>query len=154
VVVACGVIENRFKIDDPVGAIAVHGVNGAFGVLSVGLFANGQYGAAWNGTLEGTAATEKGISGLFYGVDPGLGQLGAQAVGVLTICTVMFLLVFLFFKIQNAIMKGGIRPSAEMEIEGMDIPEMGALAYPDFIEQEAITLHAGTSPTHEVPTPV
>src|SRR4051812_15702682 len=85
VVVACGVIENRFKIDDPVGAIAVHGVNGIWGVLAVGLFANGQYGAAWNGTVEGTAATSKGITGLFYGLDPGMGQLGAQAVGVLVL---------------------------------------------------------------------
>src|SRR4051794_1543861 len=83
VIVACGVVENRFKIDDPVGAIAVHGVNGIWGVLAVGLFANGQYGAAWNGTVEGTAATSKGITGLFYGLDPGMGQLGAQAVGVL-----------------------------------------------------------------------
>ena len=61
----------------------------------------------------------------------------------------MFGVAFLFFKIQNAIMKGGIRPTAEMEIAGLDMPEMGAVAYPDFIEQEAVTLHAGTSPTHE-----
>ena len=44
----------------------------------------------------------------------------------------IFGIAFMFFKIQNSVMKGGIRPSAEMEIEGMDMPEMGALAYPEF----------------------
>jgi Amt family ammonium transporter len=150
VVVACGVIENRFKIDDPVGAIAVHGVNGIWGVLSVGLLANGQYGPGWNLTTEGAAAGQ-GVSGIFYGLDPGAGQLASQVAGVVVLCTVMFGFVFLFFKIQNAVMKGGIRPEAEIELAGLDIPEMGALAYPDFLEQEAITLHAGVSPTHEVP---
>ena len=47
-------------------------------------------------------------------------------------------------------MKGGIRPDAGDRARGLDMPEMGALAYPDFLEQEAITLHAGVSPTHEV----
>ena len=44
----------------------------------------------------------------------------------------IFGIAFAFFKIQNAVTKGGIRPTAEMELEGMDIPEMGALAYPEF----------------------
>lgn len=131
VIWAAGFIENTLKVDDPVGAVAVHGVCGSFGVLCVGLFSNGSYGAGWNLTTEGQAAT-KGVTGLFYGVDPGLGQLGAQAIGVAVIWTVIFGLAFAFFKIQNAIMKGGIRPTAEMEIGGMDIPEMGALAYPEF----------------------
>ncbi len=48
-----------------------------------------------------------------------------------SICTVIFGIAFAFFKIQNAIMKGGIRPTAEVELEGMDIPEMGMLAYPE-----------------------
>ena len=43
-------IERKLKVDDPVGAISVHGVNGIFGVLSVGIFANGKYGAGWNVT--------------------------------------------------------------------------------------------------------
>lgn len=132
VIGVAGFIEKRMKVDDPVGAIAVHGVCGSFGVLCVGLFANGTYGAGWNGTTEGAAAAAKGVVGIFYGMDPGLGQLGAQAIGVVVIWTVIFALAFLFFKIQNAIMKGGIRPSAEMEISGMDLPEMGALAYPEF----------------------
>jgi ammonium transporter, Amt family len=131
VIFAAGFIENKLKVDDPVGAVAVHGVCGSFGVLCVGLFANGTYGAGWNGTAEGSAVNH-GVTGLFYGVDPGLGQLGAQALGVLVIWTVIFGIAFAFFKIQNAVMKGGIRPPAEMEIGGMDIPEMGALAYPEF----------------------
>jgi Amt family ammonium transporter len=131
VVLAAGFIENVLKVDDPVGAVAVHGICGSFGVLCVGLFSNGTYGAGWNLTAEGSAAA-KGVTGLFYGVDPGLGQLGAQALGVLVIWTVIFGIAFTFFKIQNAVMKGGIRPPAEMEIAGMDLPEMGALAYPEF----------------------
>ena len=49
VIYAVGFIENKLKIDDPVGAIAVHGVCGTFGVLAVGIFANGSYGGGWNG---------------------------------------------------------------------------------------------------------
>ena len=66
--------------------------------------------------------------------------------------TVIFGIAFGFFKIQNAIMKGGIRPSAEMELAGMDIPEMGALAYPEFLEVDAIAVDTGgISPTNEEP---
>ena len=54
VIIAARFIERR-GVDDPVGAIAVHGVCGTFGVLAVGIFANGQYGAGWNGT-EGADA--------------------------------------------------------------------------------------------------
>jgi Amt family ammonium transporter len=130
---AAGFIERR-GIDDPVGAVAVHGFGGSFGVLAVGLFGNGTYGAGWNVTTEGKAAESGlGVMGIFGGdFEIGLRQLGAQAIGVLTIWTVIFGIAFLFFKIQNKVMKGGIRPSAEMELEGMDIPEMGALAYPEF----------------------
>ena len=153
VVLACGFIDSKLHIDDPVGAIAVHGVNGIWGVLSIGLLANGHYGAGWNLTTEGPAATAKGVAGIFYANDSqGWGQLAAQAAGALTIIIVMTLIAFLFFKIQNAIMKGGIRPSAEMEISGMDLPEMGALAYPEFefaIEASDSTMgtrpHVGTS---------
>ena len=123
-------IEKR-GIDDPVGAISVHGIGGLFGVLCVGIFSNGQYGAAWNGTTEGAAATAGGITGILYDFEFGIRQLGAQAVGALVLCTVIFGIALAFFKIQNALTKGGIRPTAEMELEGMDIPEMGVLAYPE-----------------------
>ncbi len=122
------IVERRFKIDDPVGAIAVHGVCGLFGVLAVGIFSDGSYGAGWNAT--DTAATAgKGVTGILYDVSLGARQLGAQAVGVLVICTLIFGLAYAFFYFQNKFTKGGIRPTAEDEIMGLDVAEMGVPAY-------------------------
>jgi Amt family ammonium transporter len=126
----------RRGIDDPVGAISVHGVCGIWGVLCVGIFSSGEYGAGWNLTTKGAAATASGVTGIFYDFDLGLRQLGAQAAGALVICTVMFGIVYGFFKIQNAWMKGGIRPTAEVEEQGMDLPEMGVLAYDNLVVNE------------------
>jgi Amt family ammonium transporter len=128
----------RRGVDDPVGAISVHGVCGAWGVLAVGIFADGSYGIGWNGSLANDA---KGVTGVLYGGSGG-GQLAAQAMGVLTIGIVMFGIAYLFFYIQNKVMKGGIRPTREVELQGVDIPEMGVLAYPDFY---------GSSPHVEMP---
>jgi len=153
VIFAFGFIENRLKVDDPVGAVAVHGVNGLFGVLCVGLFANGKYGAGWNLTADGDAAEATGVTGLFYDTSLGAQQLAAQAIGALVICTVIFGIAFAFFKIQNAIMKGGIRPDAEMELAGMDMPEMGALGYADFA-LNPVTSSNGADAVEEEPTPV
>jgi Amt family ammonium transporter len=119
-------VERKAKIDDPVGAISVHMVNGILGVLCVGIFADGQYGQGWNGTQY--ADPTHGVTGILYGGD-GWGQLAVQALAVGVIVVAMGGFVYGFFKIQNAIMKGGIRPTAEVELEGMDIPEMGVLAY-------------------------
>ncbi|MEI7547475.1 MAG: ammonium transporter [Actinomycetota bacterium] len=112
----------RRKIDDPVGAVAVHGFTGTFGVLAVGIFANGKYGAGWNGS------STTGVAGIIKGE---WGQLGAQALGAITIWTVIFGVAFGFFKIQNKITKGGIRSPEEDEIMGLDLPEMGVLGYND-----------------------
>jgi Amt family ammonium transporter len=117
------VVERKFKIDDPVGAIAVHGANGIFGVLAVGIFANGSYGGAWNGS------SVTGVEGIIKG---DWGQLGAQALGVAVIIGVIFPIAFAFFKIQDQMTKGGIRSAEEDEIAGLDLPEMGVLAYPEF----------------------
>jgi Amt family ammonium transporter len=151
VIYAAEFIEKR-GVDDPVGAIAVHGVNGIWGVLAVGIFANGSYGAAWNGS--DVTAIEGVVEGEF-------GQLGAQALGVLVLCTVMFGLAFAFFKIQNAVMKGGIRPTEADELAGLDLPEMGVLAYPEFdmVAAEVLAEHGnGSTPAEEEeepePTPV
>src|SRR6266511_1769350 len=105
IVAGCLVVQavwffERKGVDDPVGAISVHGVCGAGGVLSVGLFADGTYGGDWN--LTGSAT--QNVWGLFYGHGGG-GQLAAQAIGVLTIAIVMFGITFAFFKIQNALTK-------------------------------------------------
>lgn len=117
VVEAAWFIERRLKIDDPVGAIAVHGVNGIFGVLAVGIFADGTYGEGLNG-IPG------GVAGILHG---DAGQLGAQAIAVGVICTVMFGLAYGWFKLSNRITP--IRSSAEDEIMGLDLPELGILAY-------------------------
>jgi Amt family ammonium transporter len=118
-------IERTLKIDDPVGAIAVHGVNGAWGVLSLGLFADGSYGDGWNG-VAGT------VTGLFYGAPK---QFVAECIGVLACAIWVFVTFYVFFKIVDAII--GNRVPAEVELAGLDIPEMGVLAYPEF------TLKAG-----------
>ena len=121
VVVSVYFVERTMKVDDPVGAFSVHGVNGAWGVLSVGLFADGTYGDALNG-VPGT------VTGLFY--EGGATQLYAQIIGTATCAIFVFGMFYAFFKIQNAI--SPIRVSAEVEMAGLDIPEMGVLAYPDF----------------------
>jgi Amt family ammonium transporter len=121
VVAAALFIERSLKIDDPVGAIAVHGVNGAWGVLSLGLFADGVYGDGWNG-VPGT------VKGLFYGDGS---QLIAQAIGTLTCLVFVFVMFYVFFRVVEALM--GNRVSAAVELEGLDIPEMGVLGYPDFV---------------------
>jgi ammonium transporter, Amt family len=155
VILAYNFIDKKLKVDDPVGAIAVHGVNGIWGVLCIGLFANGKYGAGWNLTTEGAAGSASGVTGVFYDASLGLKQLGAQAIGAAVICTVMFGLVYGFFKLQNAIMKGGIRPPAEMELAGMDLPEMGVLAYPEFNLVPSVTGNGASEPAEEEePEPV
>jgi Amt family ammonium transporter len=135
----------RRGIDDPVGAISVHGVCGIWGVLCVGIFADGRYGAAWNVT-DTTTTKGHGVTGILYGSGKlfgsgsfgrlGFGQLASQAIGGLVIIFVMGGIAFAFFKIQNAIMKGGIRPTAEVEEQGVDLPEMGVLAYDNLTVRE------------------
>jgi Amt family ammonium transporter len=118
----------RKGVDDPVGAISVHGVCGIFGVLSIGIFADGRYGALWNGT-ETSATAGKGVTGFLYDTSLGFKQLGAQAIGAVVIVFVMGGIAYLFFKIQNAMTKGGIRSEVAHEEVGLDLPEMGVLAY-------------------------
>jgi Amt family ammonium transporter len=113
---------DKKKVDDPVGAFAVHGVSGTFGVLAVGIFANGKYGAGWN--LSGS----EGVKGIIKG---DWGQFGAQLLGAAVIWTVIFGVAYAFFTIQNRLTKGGIRVSEADEVAGLDLPEMGVLAYND-----------------------
>jgi ammonium transporter, Amt family len=112
-------VERVLKVDDPVGAVSVHGVNGAWGCLSIGLFATGEYGAGWNGVAN------LAPKGLFYG--GGGAQLAAEAIGVLANFCWVFPVALLFFFVVEKTM--GNRPSARAEIEGLDIPEMGLLGY-------------------------
>jgi len=114
-------VERTLKVDDPVGAIAVHGFNGAWGVLSLGLFADGVYGDGWNG-VPGT------VRGLFYG---DASQFVAQCIGTLTCFLFVFSAFYTFFKIVEVTI--GNRVPADVELQGLDLPEMGALGYPDFV---------------------
>jgi Amt family ammonium transporter len=138
-------VERRLKVDDPVGAVSVHGVCGCFGVLAVGIFANGSYGAGWNGS------DSAGVEGIIKG---DWSQLGAQLLGAAVIATIIFGLAFAFFKVQNALTKGGIRSSADDELAGLDLPEMGVLAYPEFQGSHSgvgATAPAGASVARQVP---
>jgi len=124
VCLSCEFVERVLKVDDVVGAVSVHGTNGIWGVISVGLFADGKsnYGGAWNGVAHS-------VTGLFYG--GGAGQLIAQLIGVATLIGFVFTMSFVINMILEAVM--GQRVSAKAELEGLDIPEMGALGYPEFV---------------------
>ncbi|MDD5434708.1 MAG: ammonium transporter, partial [Nitrospira sp.] len=113
-------VERTLKVDDPVGAVSVHGVNGAWGLLAVGLFADGTYGDGLNG-VPGT------VTGLFYG---NASQLAAQAIGVITNFVFVFVVMYIFFKVLDKIVP--LRVSDEIEIEGLDQSEVAVTAYPDF----------------------
>lgn len=117
-------IERVLQIDDPVGAVSVHGVCGLFGTLCVGLFADGSYGHG----LHGVAG---GVRGLFFG-DPS--QLVAQIIGVVVCVGFVFASCYGFFTLVEVTI--GNRVSAQTEIEGLDMPEMGAVGYPDFVLTE------------------
>ena len=130
VIEAVWFIENTLKIDDPVGAIAVHGVCGIFGVLAVGIFSDGGYGSGWNATVS-SATDGHGVTGILYDFGLGARQLGSQAIGALVICTVIFGVAYGFFFAQNKLTKGGIRPTPDDEVAGLDMVEMGVPAYDD-----------------------
>jgi Amt family ammonium transporter len=117
-------------IDDPVGAISVHGVNGLWGVLSVGIFATGEYGAGWNGVVRPEFVAKygsDGVRGLLYG-DPS--QLFMQLIDCIVVAVFGFVMAYVWFKISDLITP--LRVDAEVEMEGLDASEVGVLAYPDF----------------------
>jgi Amt family ammonium transporter len=117
---------DRIRIDDPVGAISVHGVNGAWGCLSIGLFADGTYGDGWNG-VTGT------VTGLFYG--GGVSQFLAELIGVATCFITLSIISIIVYKIAESI--AGNRAEEKSEIEGLDIPEMGLLGYSGLVFDRA-----------------
>jgi len=134
-VVCVGVLFNErvIKVDDPCGAISVHGYCGWLGAVCVGIFADGTYGSGWNGigadTYLGTAG--RGVTGLLHG-DPK--QLITQLIGA-TLCAVWaFGATFVVFSVVNKIK--AMRVSREVEIEGLDVPQFGLPGYPeDFVPQ-------------------
>lgn len=114
---AMGFIDRVLKVDDPVGAIAVHGVSGVFGMLCVGLFADG--------TAPDYLVVGYPIKGLFFGDGS---QLVAQLVGIVTVIVWSFGTSFVLFSVLKAL--GLFRSKPEDEMAGLDIPEMGTHAYP------------------------
>lgn len=121
--------EGSMKVDDPMGALSVHGVGGVWGVFSLGLLADGSFGANWNG-VEGKAGVAGAFATVFGGPANDWGQLLAQIIGALS-CLVFFgLAAWIWFKISNRIVP--IRTRREDELGGLDLPEVGADCYPDF----------------------
>ena len=118
VVASVLILERQLRIDDPVGAISVHGVCGLWGVLALGLFADGSYGAGWNG-VGGP------VRGLLYG---DAGQFVAELIGAVVNIVVVFGLSMAFFIIVDRTI--GNRVLAEVEWTGLDALEMGTDAYP------------------------
>ncbi|MEO0795829.1 MAG: ammonium transporter [Verrucomicrobiota bacterium] len=115
-------IERNLKIDDPVGAVSVHGVCGAWGTLSVGLFGS----AAIDTAIWGADGAIR--NGLFYG--GGLAQFGIQFAGVAAVFGFTFIAGYVMFSAINKTI--GLRVSVEEELEGLDIGEHGNEAYADF----------------------
>ena len=114
VVLSVEFFDNVAKIDDPVGAVSVHMVNGMWGTLAVGLFSNGGDGVA---------------PGLFYG--GGFTQLGVQALGIVSVAAYVLIVMFIVFKVIDKTV--GLRVPAQIEIDGLDIHEHGlASAYSGF----------------------
>ena len=107
------IVESVFKVDDPVGAFTVHGVNGVWGTLAVGLFAQNPYA---KGLCE---------AGLFFG--GGAGQLWAQVIGVAAVAAWTLITSGILFGVLKA--AGVLRVSEEEEYSGLDIGEHGASAY-------------------------
>lgn len=120
-------IDKVLKIDDPVGAVGVHGLNGAFGTLAVGLFSDGA-GTEWKGLLVG---------GGFHG-------FGVQFIGMAaTIAWVVVTMTIIFLVIKHTV---GLRVSAEEEIAGLDGKEHGLTsAYDGFVVHDSMVT---------VPTPM
>jgi Amt family ammonium transporter len=122
---------DRVKVDDPVGAISVHGTCGAWGLISVGLLSDGSYGQGWSGVgatdyLGTKGASLMGVTGLFYGDSK---QLVAQIIEVV-VCVGWNVLVggVIFYVIGKLV---GNRVAPEVEIAGLDLPEMGVAGYPE-----------------------
>lgn len=118
VVVATIKVEHGLRIDDPVGAISVHGVNGAWGIVALGLFADGTYGAGLNGV-------DGGVRGLFYGDS---GQLFAELIGIGANLVYVGSIGAVCFVVIDRLV--GNRVSIDDELRGLDVAELGMEGYP------------------------
>ena len=133
-------LDNKLHVDDPVGAVAVHFLNGIWGTLAVGLLATGTTPDYPEGML----------TGLFYG--GGLDLLGLQLLGVLSVCAWTAVTITVAFLLIKAIF--GLRVSREEEIAGLDIMEHGlASGYADFMPATSLLTSVEAVPTVAVETP-
>lgn len=119
VVLSVEFIDKVLRVDDPVGAISVHGICGAWGTLAVGLFAQSSYGEA-----SGAGA----VNGLFFG--GGLSQFMTQLIGIVSVFVWVFGAAMILFWIIKVTI--GLRVSKEEEIKGLDIGEHGMESYAGF----------------------
>ncbi len=152
-------LERSTRLDDPVGAISVHAINGAWGVLAVGLFADGTVGMGLNDSFLYRMADGKltlaqkaleplqqgwvpqGVTGLFYG---GGGQLGAQLIGLAANLIWVGATAFIAFKIIGTFV--GIRVGPTVEYQGLDVPELGVVGY---VTEDPLSPKAGSTPIAE-----
>ena len=117
----------RRRLDDPVGATSVHGLAGLWGTLALGLFADGTFGTGYNGVPTP-------VRGLFYG--GGGAQLLCQLIAAAACILWAAIIGGGFFAILQRLLRSN-RVSPEVELAGLDIPEMGAPGYPEFISHVA-----------------
>jgi len=134
-----------FRIDDPIGAVPVHGFCGIWGTLSLGLFACGRYGA----TCPITADNSAPLKGLFYG--GGTQLLVAQAIGSAVVTLATFSIAMVVMYAVNA--TGTLRVSAEGELYGLDLHEHGISAYPEYVISP-LGAPAGMAAVEREPAPV
>jgi Amt family ammonium transporter len=126
VVVCLGVeLLEWLRIDDPIGAVPVHGLCGIWGTLSLGLFASGQFGATGPLAPDNSAP----LTGLFYG--GGLTLLKAQFIGSAITTTATFGVALALMYVVN--LTGTLRVSEEGELYGLDLHEHGISAYPEYV---------------------
>jgi len=125
IVVAGIELLEYLRIDDPIGAVPVHGINGIWGTLSLGLFACGKYGATGPIAADNSAP----LKGLFYG--GGTTVLMAQLVGSVIVTVATFVVAMAVMYAVKAM--GFLRVSAEGEAYGLDLHEHGISAYPEYV---------------------
>ncbi|MBU1121925.1 MAG: ammonium transporter [Candidatus Omnitrophica bacterium] len=115
IIVVCGVVFlDKRRVDDPVGAVAVHGFNGVWGTIAVGIFGQQSLGLSHNGLLYGG----------------GLTQVGIQLLGVISVVSFVVVAMGILFKIIDSTV--GLRVSREEELKGLDIGEHGMESYSGF----------------------
>jgi Amt family ammonium transporter len=149
VVVCLGVeLLEWLRIDDPIGAVPVHGLCGIWGTLSLGLFASGQFGATGPTGPDNSAP----LAGLFY--HGGLTLLKAQFIGSAIITTATFGVAMVLMYVVN--LTGTLRVSEEGELYGLDLHEHGISAYPEYVISSLAAPAGmpkdvtGHSPVHEM----